>query len=609
MLIELAIRDLALIEETSLTFRQGLNVISGETGAGKSLLIGALELLLGRRARTQLIRKGASTARVEGRFLVTGCGSIKGYGASVQAWLEDQLPDVMDELKEDSHKDGSDLPEEPDLELILTRTLTRDGRSRAHVNHRPVTMRLLRELAAQLVEIHGQNDHQRLFEAGEQRSLLDTFGNLNSALAGYRERRAGWLAGVTQLEGFASQEAERLERLDLLRFQLGELSAVAPVPGEFESLQAERDILRHASTLSADLSLLLQSLSEEDGAALERVRMAERKLEEWRSRVPGLDAASASVREACAYLEEVISDLVSFADGVEADPRRQEVVEERLSDLERLAAKYRTDGDGLSRKQVEIAASLEALESAGQDHDELIKGVERAHSGLCEAAERLRAARVEVIPRLVEAVKKGLRELGLAAAEFDVCLIERGAAGSSGGASESGLTAEPATVGVPFSSDAERQRLGPEGTGDVQFRLAANPGEPRRPLREVASGGEAARIMLALRGALAVEHSTPTLVFDEVDAGVGGRLGPRVAAHLKGLGSLHQVLCVTHLAPIAAQADQHLRVAKSVSDGRTRTTATVLAGVEREYEVAEMISGGGHEGTALAEARRLLGDS
>ena len=590
MLTELTIRDLALIESASLSFQGALNVITGETGAGKSLLIDALELLLGRRARSGLIRAGAERARVEGRFIVQGLGRT-GYGALVEKWLADQLPEVLEEWREEREFHGTDGEGGLDLELILTRTLSKDGRSSAHINHRPVTQKVMRELASQLVEIHGQNDHQRLFEAAEQRALLDTFGGLDDTLAGYRERRAVWLEGAQRLEEFESQEADRLERLDLLRFQISELSDLAPQNGEVLGLQEERELLRHAGELSTELGGILGSLSEHDEAALDRVRLAERQLEQWRGRVPGLDDAAASLREVSAHLEDAVANLVSFADGVEANPQRLEMVEERLSSLERLMRKFRTDGDGLAQKHAELGEELSTLESAQLDRDQLVDDVARKRAGVEEAAARLSQGRAELIPRLREAVHSGLEELGLPNAEFDVTLLSR---------------EEGHVDGELQSLSSDRKHFGESGAEDVQFLLAANPGESTNPLREVASGGEAARIMLALRGALAVKQSTPTLIFDEVDAGVGGRLGPQVAAHLQGLGSVHQILCVTHLAPIAARASHHLRVAKNVEEGRTRTRVQALAGDDRMAEVADMISGGRDQATALAEARRLL---
>ena len=577
MLVELAIRDLALIERAELAFGPGLNVITGETGAGKSLLIGALELLYGRRGRSGIVRQGASQARVEGRFLLP----LDDYGARVAGWLREHLGQVLEDLEEEAG--GSDL------ELILTRTVGRDGRGRAHVNHRPVTQRILRELAAQLVEVHGQHDHQKLFDCGEQRQLLDTFGGLEDALAGYRERRGRWLELAGELEEFAEGEAERLQRLDLVRLQAAELAAAAPDSGEHDALLGERQLLRHAAELGGRLGALLQELSEGEGAALDAVRRAERELEEWEERVAELAPPAASLREACAHLEEAVSALLSFVDGVEADPARLEVVEDRLGELERLARKYHTDVAGLAERHAALDAELEGLEGDGRDRGALEEATAKALRSVEQAAGRLGKARKRSAAKLSRAVAEGLGDLGLEHAGFEVAL-------PPAGSDEEGL-------------DAERRRLGVEGAETVEFLLAANRGEAVQPLRQVASGGEAARILLALRGALAVRQSTPTLVFDEIDAGVGGRLGPRVGRHLGALGRHHQVLCVTHLPAIAAAASAHLRVTKEVAGGRTRTSVAQLEGEERVGEIADMIAGGKGQATARAEAQRLLEES
>jgi DNA repair protein RecN (Recombination protein N) len=568
VLVELHIQDLALIERAELTFGAGLNVITGETGAGKSLMIDALELLLGQRGRAALVRRGAEQARVEGRFLL----ALDGYGARVAEWLKQHLPETLEQ------QDDPDAQAE--LELILTRTVGRDGRSRAHVNHRPVTQRILRELTTRLVEIHGQNDHQKLFDPGEQRRLLDTFGGLEDNLTGYRERRARWSALAQQLEDFDRGEAERLQRLDLLRFQVGELDAAdPPAADELAVLLAEREVLRNAGQLSTRLGALVEELVAGDSAALDVVRRAERELEDWEQRVKALAAPAAALREASAHLEEATGALVSFVDGVEADPTRLEELEGRLGELDRLAHKYHVQVADLARRRGDLTAELELAEGGSADREELEGEVARAREAAKTSATRLSKARARLRGKLRKAVEGGLADLGLERATFEVELA-------------------PVADG-----------LGPSGAETVEFLLAANPGERVGPLREVASGGEAARILLALRGALAVRQSTPTLIFDEVDAGVGGRLGPRVGAHLAALARHHQIFCVTHLPAIAAGADRHLRVVKDVQGGRTRTQVARLTGDARVAEIADMIAGGGDEETALAEARRLLGQA
>lgn len=585
MLVELAIADLALIERASLSFAEGLNVITGETGAGKTLLIGALELLLGQRGRSALVRSGARLARVEGRFLL----ATDRHGEGVIQWLDQHLPETLEDWRAEGDTRGDTRGDaQGELELILTRSLGRDGRSKAYVNHRPVTQRILRELAAQLVEIHGQNDHQRLFEPAEQLRLLDSYGGLVDQLAGYRERRTRWLELAERLEHYDESEAERLQRLDLLRFQVAELAEVAPTADERAQLEGTREVLRHADTLSTEVGAWLTDLTLGEGAALDVLRRTERALEGWRERVDRLSEPAASLRESVAHLEEAVTGLLSFADGLEGDPRRLEEVEGRLAELERLERKHGTDSAGLVHVHANLEAELAELESEAQGRTELAAEVCRAHSATKEAGRRLDHERRALAPRLEEAAERALAELGLERASFSIDLS---------------ASAEPEP---DAGLDAERRHLGSNGIGSCEFLLAANPGEAREPLRRVASGGEAARILLALRVALAARRSTPTLVFDEVDAGVGGRLGPKVGAYLTALAELHQVLCVSHLPAIAAAGHHHLLVSKAVSGGRTRTEVALLAEAERVAEIADMIAGGGQHETARAEARRLL---
>ena len=576
MLLELTISDLALIEKAALHFGPGLNVITGETGAGKSLLVDALELLLGQRARSEMVRGGAKRARVEGRFAF----AVEGWGRAVADWLRENLPETLEEWEEEG--------EDGELELILTRTLSRDGRSRAHVNHRPVTRGLLRELAAHLVEIHGQNDHQRLFDPHEQLRLLDTFGELEGQVAGYRERRDRWRGLAGRLEEFEALQAERLQRIDVLRFQADELAVADPSADERSNLEEERTLLRYASELSMDLGGLVQDLGEADGAALEVVQRAERVLEVWAERLPILGEAANAAREASAYLAEAVQGLRTVVDAAEADPARLEEVEERLGLIERLERKYHTDAAGLVERRDAIEEELAGLRADAGDREDLEAELAKARRSLVQSAGKLTKSRTGLLEGLKVSVEKGFADLGLERACFEAHLVPCGVQDKS----------DPLRV--------DRARFAESGAEAVEFHLAANPGEPFAPLRKVASGGEMARTMLALRGALAVQQSTPTLIFDEVDAGVGGRLGPKVGAHLAALGQHHQVLCVTHLPAIAAAAAQHMRVAQAVDDGRTRTHVTSLSGEERVLEIADMIAGGADQATARAEAQRLL---
>lgn len=581
MLVELSIRDFALIERAELSFGPGLGVVTGETGAGKSLLVGALELLLGRNPRGSLVRQGARQARVDGRFVFTS----KDVPERLVAWLAAHLPEVLEE------REAGD-----ELELVLGRAIGLDGRTRAYLNHRPVTRKALRELASMLVEIHGQNDHQRLFEPAEQCALVDAFGGLERPLAAYREARARWLALADRLERYERDEAERADRVDLLRFQLAELEDAALDEWSVEQALTERERLRHADVLARLLARLSEDLIEGGGSALERIGGAERELARWAERVAELAAPAADLGEARCHLEEAGAALSKLGEGLDAAPGRLEELEGRLARWEALARKHRVALGDLPDLAQRLAAELVEIEGLGRSLKELEREEREALGALEGAAATLTRARRRLRKRLARAVEGALADLGLERARIELSVQPR----------------EVREIDSPNASPAgarralERRRFGPNGADRVELLLAANPGEGFGPLSAVASGGEAARIMLALRGALAARCTIPTLVFDEVDAGVGGRLAPRVGAHLARLGRSYQVLCVTHLAAVAAAADRHLRVAKRVSRGRTRTEVCVLEGQTRVDEIAEMISGGAGEETALAEARRLL---
>ncbi len=586
MLSELVVENLALLQRASLGFGPGLNVITGETGAGKSLLIGALELLLGERPRASLVRQGSNEARVEGRFTLTQAAID---APNVRAFLVEHLPATMEEWGR--------LPASDERELILSRTLTAAGKTRAWVDHRPVTQRLLRELAGLLVEVHGQNEHQRLLDAGEQTRLLDAFGGLDAELARYQLARAKWSTLSNELVEFERGAREAGERADLLRFQARELAAAKVKSGERHELEQDRDRLRYASDLSRDLGGALTEIAGEDASALDLARHAERALDSWQRKVPEVAPHAEELREAIAHLEEAASGIERFLARVEASPERLEEVERRLYEIELLEKKYRTDCDGLAERARVIEAELASLDTHDEELERRLAARASALVAVEKAAAELGAKRRACKAKLEKAVHQSLADLGLERARFQVQVEPRSAPRAESPNADPSK-AEAAALGQRFAVD---------GADRVEFLLAANPGEGLEPLRQVASGGETARIMLALRTALAVKQTIPTLVFDEVDSGVGGRLGPRIGEHLRALAARHQVLCVTHLPAVAAAAHDHFRVKKSVAGGRTLTSVEPLSKAARIKEVADMIAGGSAHETARAEARRLLG--
>jgi DNA repair protein RecN (Recombination protein N) len=571
MLVELSIRDLALIESAEVELASGLNALTGETGAGKSLLVAALELLRGATPRggaASWVRSGAAQARVEGRFQL----DQPELRERVRAALGAEAPELAGDLGANGEGESA--------ELILGRTLGRDGRTRAHVNQRPVPLRVLARIAALVLEIHGQNDHQQLFEPAEQGRLFDACAGLAPGVAEYARLRAAWLERREELAALETRAAARAERLELLCFQRAELRAARLSAEEPGQLGEERELLRSAGELRRELGGIVQSLFEQDGAARGRVQLALRVLERWAERLPRLAGALEALRAAEIQLGEAGGTLGSFLDGVADDPARLEALEERLAELERLAQRYRSEASRLPEVLESVERELAELEGGEASRTQLAARLEAARAELEHAAASLARRRRAAAPRLVRAIRTRLEQLGLSGARFEIALR-------------------------PRLADDE-QRFGPAGTEELEFELATNPGEPLQPLRRVASFGEAARIMLALRSELSSGDCGRTLVFDEIDSGIGGRLGPEVGRALRDLSGRHQVLCVTHLPPIAALAGRHLSIAKEVAAGRTRTVIAVLEGDARVSEVADMIAGGADEATARAEARRLL---
>ena len=584
MLVELIIRDLAIIEHATLSFGAGLNVISGETGAGKSLLVGALELLLGTRPKPGRVRTGADKAVVEGRFVVPPGRD----GASVARWARRHMPQLVAEW--------SRTPSE-EHELILGRSVFADGKTRAYVNNRPVTREALADLAPRLFEIHGQNDHQKLHDPSEQMRLVDSFGKLDVAVGAYREAREAWRTLADRAERLRAEATTRRDALDLARFQRGELEAARVRPEERAEVEPERELLRHAATLKEGLARVVGELSESDGALVDRLRATVRYLEGWKAQIAALAPASEALETALVHLEDGARTLQSLSERLEVDPARLEELETRLAELEKLERKYRVDSAGLVAKLEELRAQVARLEADEASAETLGSELAAARAVVLARAGDLRRARKAVRPKLVKAVEKAFADLGLPKASFDIRVAQR--------AEEDSLAAgDPSEISV---IEADRARFGERGMDRVEFLLAANPGEPLAKLEQVASGGETARIMLALRSALSTAGESRTLLFDEIDSGVGGRLGPAVGAHLKRLGEHHQVLCVTHLPAIAAMAQRHLKAAKAVEGGRTRTFVQDLRDEARVQEIADMIAGGADQETARAEARRLLG--
>ena len=550
MLRELRVRNFAVVEEAVLEFGPGLSVLSGETGAGKSLLVEALALLVGGRPSPGMIRAGAGMARVEGRFEIDGVDGIAALCERVGVDHEDDW-------------------------LILRRELRREGRHRAWVNGSPSTTSLLRDLGVRLVELHGQHDHQRLLDRSHQRRILDAFGRHENLVA----ETAAAFDALRELDARLAEVRQAVregrERADYLRFKCEEISRAGLSPDEDERLETEARRLTHSEELIELSSLLYDGLYESETSVVDRLGELGKRLEA----LVGIDPAAAPFRDlheaALRSIEELGLGLAPYRDAIEHDPRRLDEIRARQDLLYRLKRKY---GDSLAeviRAGDEARRELERLDGADDEIARLEARREDAAAKVGGLASELSERRHAAAGRLCEAVNATLPELGL-----------------QGG-----------RLTVQFAGDGEIRRLGAER---VEFLVALNPGFPPAPLRRVASGGEMSRLMLALETALIEVDDLPSLVFDEIDAGIGGEVAHRVADRLLRLSGSHQVLVVTHLAQIAARADAHYRIGKTAERGETRTSVRTLTGGERVLEVARMLGGDPDSRASRAHAEELL---
>ena len=541
---ELTVESLAVVESVRLELGPGFTVLSGETGAGKSLVVDAVALALGARASADLVRAGSESARVEAVF--------------------DAPVTAEDEPMADVVAAGEGM-------LIVRREVAADGRSSVRVNDRSVTVGGLASLGARLGEIHGQHDQQRLLEPAHQLALLDAFGGHEPLLAEVDATHRAWRAAVAAGTELLSDAHELARRLELLRHHVEEISAAAPSAGEDEELEALLRAAAHAETIVRSAQAAVAALRDEAGAG-EALAIAERGLVTAAAHddrfAPLAERAAALAAEAA----ELARDAAAAADGVDLDPASRAAAEERLALLYDLRRKYGDTLDAVISFGTSAVGELDRLENADAERERLRAEEERLRGDLERACAMLSAARLAAADRLTTAVNEELPPLGLPAGAFGVAL-------------------EPVDAG-------------PGGADRVTFTFAPNPGESPRPLGRIASGGEASRLSLALKVVLASADETPLLVFDEIDAGIGGRNALELGQRLRALSAHHQVLCVTHLPQVAAHADDHIVIAKRVVDGRTTTEVRRLSAEERAGELASMLAGAdaGTEAHAAADA-------
>lgn len=559
MLVELVVENYAVVERIRVRFHAGLNLLTGETGSGKSIVVDALGLLYGGRASAEVIRSGSDRARIAGIFEAPS-------SAEFRALLESNGIEI---------EDG---------ELLVEREILASGKSRAFLGSRPVTAALLKDLAPHLGDIHGQHDQQELFSHDSQLVMVDSFADSADALASLGAVFARWQAVSRELDELDRGEQEKLRLADLWSFQKREIEEAALKPGEEAELESERKVLGNVTRLEENAQAAYDALYEAQGSAIAQVKTARKRLEELARIDASLQETLESLKPAEITLDEAAHALRHYLGGLEADPRRLEHVESRLAAIDKLKRKYGASVDEILAFLSTVSAQLAAIETAGERRAQLLRERDTLAADYERLARKLGEARRRAATRLEEQVREELAALAMAGTQF---LVE-------------------------FTEGAWTAR----GVDRVRFLVSPNRGEEPRPLEKTASGGELSRLALALKTCLTSARHTDasrkktkvmrTLVFDEVDSGVGGRTAESVGRRLKKLAATSQLLCVTHLPQIAGFGDHHYVVEKHEVKGRTEASIQELTGEARTREIGRMLSGEQMTPEALKHAEQLL---
>lgn len=553
MLRELHVRNFAVVEELELQFAPGMTVFTGETGAGKSILIDALGLLLGDRADAATIRGNCDSSEVAGSFDISG------------------LPDLRALLDAQALNSGEG-------ELLIRRVVGRDGRSRAFVNDSPVPAQLLRSVGEHLVDIHGQGEHQSLLKRDIQRMLLDEYGGHDTELAAVHDACTEWRDAARDLAALSAAGPDRDAQLTLLRYQVEELESGHIQADEFETLDGEHRRLANAARLLETLQRVAADLYENEHSSYAQFGRAARELQDMERFDDRLAGIRALLEAATIQLDEAVAELRDYLAGLELDPRRLIEVEQRLDALHDLARKHRVSPQQLAARFEELKLRLDAMENSSTHVQELQLKQARALECFAAGARALHSRRVNSAGRLAAALTKQVRDLGIPGAGFTIEVIEG-------------------------NDDAPQMH----GIDQVEFLVTLNPGQPARPLAKIASGGELSRISLAIQVIASSDRGTPTLIFDEVDAGIGGATAEIVGNLLHRLAQRRQIICVTHLPQVASQGDNHFQVEKSTSRNATRTRVLPLSAGDRIEEIARMLGGVKISAQTRAHAREMLG--
>lgn len=550
MLTLLRVKNLALVEDATAEFGPGLDVITGETGAGKSILVGALNLVMGERAEKGLIRSGTECCQVEAVFQLDDA-------AAVDAVLQ-----------------AAGMEPCPDGQLLIRRTVKSEGAGQILINDAPATLQTLRKAGDLLVDLHGPHDHQSLLRPDFQRDMLDAFAHAQAERTQYQQAYAQWQAALARRAELSAGVADLDGQLDLLRFRVKEIADAAPVEGEEEQIREEHAVAGHAQRILELGNAVVGALQEEESSAFDALVRAQKAMEELSRLMPKATEWLEETRRCASGLRELTLAVSSAMERVEADPARLDWLDQRLATYDRLKRKY---GPTVPEILAVLAQSRQRLQDL-ETRDEQLAALEKELAKLAKETQRqgltLRAKRQEAAGKLAAAITRELRTLGF---EHGTCAVQL-------------REAEPA----------------PGGLDEIEFGFAPNQGEPMQPLRAIASSGEISRVMLALKVVLADHDRIPVLVFDEIDANVGGEIGNAVGKKLAQVARHRQVICITHLPQVAVHGTHHFAVRKSVRQGRTFTQVQALGAEDRPEEIARMLGGKDLTTVTLRHAREML---
>ena len=561
MLQRLYIRDFTLIEELEVEFNSGLNIVTGETGAGKSIIVGALKLILGDRASTDVVRPGGKKAIVEGVFEARDDEDFR------QLLVENEI--------------------EQSTQLILRREIS-STQSRAFINDSPVTVGVLKQIASELVDLHGQHEHQSLLRPETHLKLVDGFGGLEGLLRAYSEQYDRVKALKNKRDQIASKERELRQEKDLLAFQINEIDTVAPTPGEEDELEAERRILSNAEKLYEATSALFDLLHNSESAIGDLLVRARNELQDLCRIDTDFEATRSEIASAQISVSEAAAFLQDYNSRIEFNPERLEEIRERLIEFDRLKRKY----GGTIEAVLSFRSDIQERYELATDFEGALSRISKEFKAAClelsDVAMRLSSKRMSAGSQIESALVKEMAHLGMPSSQFNVSL------------------SRTADANGWVTNGTDRFAASPKGIDECSFYISTNQGMEPMPLAKVASGGEISRIMLALKSILAKSERMPILIFDEIDTGISGAIAQRVGDCMLDLGSYHQIIAITHLPQVASAGSTHFKVEKWSEGGETRTSMKQLTSDERRVEIASLLSGSAITEASLHSAQELI---